>query len=523
MAVRGACGLLFLCAAIFWNAPALARQYTVCSLTITTDDEVEEFRRHLGDEDFEFVELTPPDRRAFRMSPWFPDACRSGVRCDVVVISAEFAGSYFQDGGLNLPLQELEELSCSRECSGILHRPLEVFLFACNSLASKGPDQRTPEEYLQVLLDHGFDRAQAERVVAARYGALGSSFCETTRRVFAGVPLIYGFDSRAPSGRNVRPLVRAYLRRMGSYADHLKKLEEAQADSQKRPYNPQIERVFRNTEFRQTTGVRPGEPAFRKREVVCALYDERRSVAERMDLVWEIMEGPDFLAYLPNIQTFLDRHPPAELEGSARETFASLTTIGQAKDQLMELIGGQSLPLLELELARFAHQMSWIDFETFHAMARSGVSDLLDGPRLGFQAREIICEISKMADLSSAFTIDDLPSGSFSDPNGIMAVDCLGIQSREVMDGLTRGLGSPDALTRAWAIYAISHRSLSDATHVEALARLLHDPEPEVRWLADQTLRYLRPRGAKSIDAIRRVAPDFEIDWIPRPQTSSGG
>jgi hypothetical protein len=316
---------LLLCAALLWSAPALARKYTVCSLTITTEDEIEEFREHLDPKDFEFVELTPAEGRAFRMRPWFGDACSSDVQCDVLVISAEFAGSYFQDGGLNLPLQELEERSCGRQCGGILHRPLEVFLFACNSLASKERDRRTPDEYLQVLLDHGFDRAQAERVVAARYGELGSSFSETTRRVFAGVPLIYGFDSQAPSGRNVRPFVDAYLRAVGDYAKHLHDLEKERDDRERQLHNASMERIFRHTALRETSGVRSGEPGFRKRRTACALYDERRSVAERLEIVEEIMGGPDFLVFLPNIQTLLDRHPPDALEGTARERRSTLS------------------------------------------------------------------------------------------------------------------------------------------------------------------------------------------------------
>lgn len=509
--------LAMLCAAFCAVAPAPAAAYTICSLTITTEEEIEEFRRHLGSDEFDFVELTPADHQASRMKPWFREACRLGVQCDVVVISAEFAGSYFRDEGLNLPLLELEELSCSAECDGVLHHPLEVFLFACNSLAGKGADQRTPEEYLQVLLDHGFDRSRAERVVAARYGELGDSFCEITRRTFAGVPLIYGFDSRAPSGQHVRPLVAAYLREVGNYAAHLRSIEAARSGAEGPPHNPVIARVFRNADFRQTNGARPGEPAFRKREIVCALHDERLDVAERLGIIGAVMEGPEFLAFLPNIERFLARHPPDRFQDRDREAFERLTGIDAAREQVMDLIDRERSSLLRLELAEFATRMSWMDPATFHDMALAGVLDLLESPRIDFDASGVICGIAGIAGLGGDVSARDLKPGHYRDPHGIKAIDCLGVRGQPIVDGLVGALGDADALTRAWAVYALSRQPVTRAGDVEALARRLHDPDAEVRRLAEQTLRHLRPTDPECLDSIRRVAPELEIDWLPPP------
>src|SRR5204863_483635 len=75
-----------------------------------------------------------------------------------------------------------------------------VFLLACNTLATKDQDKRTPADYLAVLRNHGFEEADAERVVAIRYGPLGQTFRETTRRIFADVPRLYGFSTVAARG-----------------------------------------------------------------------------------------------------------------------------------------------------------------------------------------------------------------------------------------------------------------------------------------------------------------------------------
>src|SRR6267143_1742882 len=122
------------------------------------------------------------------------------------------AGRFFGKRGFSLSLQEMEEASCQARCQGLFHHPQEVFLLACNTLATKDQDSRTPGEYLQVLLDHGFDRATAEEVVELRYGPLGPSFREALRRSFAGVPRLYGFSSVAPRGERTAPLLAGYLR-----------------------------------------------------------------------------------------------------------------------------------------------------------------------------------------------------------------------------------------------------------------------------------------------------------------------
>src|SRR4029077_18850512 len=119
------------------------------------------------------------------LSVW--NLCRSDLRCDVVVYSAEFAGRFFGQYGASLSLQDMEEASCQARCAGFFHHPLEVFLLACNTLATKDEDNRTPAQYLEVLANHGFARASAERVVQARYGALGPSFREALRRIFMDV------------------------------------------------------------------------------------------------------------------------------------------------------------------------------------------------------------------------------------------------------------------------------------------------------------------------------------------------
>jgi hypothetical protein len=44
-----------------------------------------------------------------------------------------------------------------------------------------------------------------------RYGPLGPAFREALRRVFAGVPRVYGFSSAAPKGEYAAPMLERYF------------------------------------------------------------------------------------------------------------------------------------------------------------------------------------------------------------------------------------------------------------------------------------------------------------------------
>lgn len=169
-------------------------KYQVCSITINSSDEIEVFKKRLGTRDFEFVELVPlsVETRPNNVH-WFTNACNKGYKCDVLVVSGHFGGLFFgEKNNYILPVDIMEKQSCSKSCTGVLSGLKEVFLFGCNTLAGKNSDNRTPEQYLQVLLEHHMARDMAETVVAARYLPFGLSFQEQMQLVFSHLVAIYG-------------------------------------------------------------------------------------------------------------------------------------------------------------------------------------------------------------------------------------------------------------------------------------------------------------------------------------------
>ncbi len=511
-----------LCLALLPAAPAGAARLRVCTFSFHTPREIDVFKNLLPAEDFDVVDLSPPPALALNpdtrvraasdrgsATGWLPTLCREDLRCDVVVYSAEFAGRFFGASGTSIGLQELEEASCRRRCDGLFHSPREVFLLACNTLATKDQDRRTPEQYLQILLAHGFDRATAERVVAYRYGPLGPSFREALRRIFAGVPRIYGFSSVAPLGDVTAPLLEKYFRAKGDYRRYL---EHAQRDTAP---NKELLSAFAGTDLVQTTGLTASEPAMADRRRICTIYDEREPTASRLRLIRELAARDDFPSFIPSVQVFIDRHPPSEMRGAERALFKDIQGSAKARDQVLGLVHQLDVSALQLELAHFAVHMGWMTQDELRHLALDSARQLLIRPPSS-EVVDIMCEIPKHEPIGDRFGADDVPGLLYLDADGVRLIDCLSPTDPRVSARLARGLDSADELLRLWSAYALSRRlPLDDAVLVE-LAGHLRDPSPDLRLRLRWILTVQKPLSDEVHEAIAAHDPNLAAELRPR-------
>src|SRR5882672_4025617 len=173
-----------LLASTIFTVDAHAAKKTVCTITVNSPDEKEAFRARLPKGEYEFVELVEKGR-----DDWLRSSCEKKVQCDVLVISGHFnAGeTFYSDKNEiedHLQVDELERASCSQSCPALFANLKEVYLFGCESL---NPDATK---------------------YSSRYGESGR---DRMRRVFAGVPVIYGFSGAAPVGPTAAAILARYF------------------------------------------------------------------------------------------------------------------------------------------------------------------------------------------------------------------------------------------------------------------------------------------------------------------------
>jgi hypothetical protein len=506
----------------FVAAPVQARPFRVCTFSFNSPDELTAIHSHLPPGEFTFVDLSPPSLAepdgatlarpaAFTTAsaraqdgppPWLTDQCRPDVQCDIVVYSGEFGGRFFGRYGWSVGLQDLEEAACRPSCQGLFHHPKETFLLACNTLATKDQDSRTPSQYLEVLLDHGFDRASAERVVDLRYGPLGPSFRESLRRIFMGVPRVYGFSSIAPRGTWTAARLHQYFHAKGDYGRYLRTVGNESGE------NAELLRAFDGSSLVQTSGLTPFDPEASDRALVCRVYDDNESVAQRLRIVQLLFARRDFFSFLPTIEVFLSRHPAETLRGEERQLFAAIQRQGSAREQVVRLVHDLNVSALKMEMAHLALNLQWISRAEFRQLAVDGARQLLAEP-LTSEVVDIMCEITKHEPIGSQFRSEDLPEALFQEAEGYRLLDCLGPTDRRVSARLIPGLDDPDISGRLWAAYALSRRLPLDDATLKTLAAHLNDASPDLRARLEWIFKAQGSLSSGVRDAVRDRDPQL--------------
>jgi len=423
--------------------------YTVCTATVNSPEERESFKKHLSGQNFKFVELTDysaAKSKDQRGSDWFRRACEAGVKCDVLVISGHFGGDFFGDSGFSLGTDMMEEHSCRNSCPGILSQPKEVFLFGCNTLATKEKDHRSPQEYLRVLVQDGIARGDAERIVQARYGALGDSFRDRMRRIFSGVPHIYGFDSVGPSGKTVKPFLDKYFKRMPDYKNHLLKMDAENIVSLIEKANRAVgdinnavlADVLSSTAFAQCSGIREGDPAYHLKKEICQLYDGNLSKAKKIETIGSMLKGENRLLFVPSISAFLKQnHHEIMQDAEAKKALSAIAADGQIRKEIEALLGSlKGSPALQIDILHLTWALGWTTQEQFESGAKLLLKDTLKN--LNRENLDLLCSLRGDDILQIKVDYEDFNPSQLRTPLGAAAFNCLNTTDQRITGEVVR-------------------------------------------------------------------------------------
>ncbi len=416
--------LLFVLSFVLCSFQAQAGKKTVCTMTINSSDEADTFKKFLSPQEFNFIELTKSDD-----SQWLAKACEKKVNCDMLIISGHFAGSFFGSSRIHMPIEDLEIHSCKSECDGIFKQPKEVFLFGCNTLAGKGKDSRTPEEYRQKLLKVGFSPEQAEQVVAFRYSPLGQSFNDRMARTFSGAQQIIGFNSVSPLGKDVAPTLASYLKKTGSsYAENLGKHDS-------------ILSFFEGKSMVQTRGEK-NQGALAP---ACYFSNKQISNEDKLVTIDSIVRGDNANFFMENvwhIDRFIKTFNKSKLSPIEAQVYNQFAQSETGKKTLLSLLDKRmaGITTVQVNFLNLAEDIGWVSSEEYEQRIQKiiDLKSVLQSP----VTRELVGQVCSL-DIHAKISLRDIPQTRWQDEHRRLFMEllvCLKSSDKDIQHSLIKVL-----------------------------------------------------------------------------------
>ena len=487
---------------------AQAARQTVCTITVNSPDERDVFRRNLPPDEYDFVELVEHGR-----PDWFAAACRSGVRCDLLLISGHFdGGDEFYSDRLDtrefLPVDEMERASCSASCPGLLSQLKEVYLFGCNTLNAEAM-RSASAEIARSLVRSGHSAADAERLSQVLNERHGESNRDRMRRIFNDVPVIYGFSSKAPLGTAAGPLLDRYFQ-SGTGGE----IGTGRASAK-------LLSLFAPSSMTVGAGVKDSDPDSGFRRDVCHFSDDRLSPAQKLGFVHDLMgremaEVRMFFDHIEKYTAVLD-----ERERAAPSVASALDAIardGSARTRYLDFARDADQPAVRARMLDLARRVGWLSPADQRIELIRMIGEELAGDAVSSADVDLVCDLNKDGALGQErHRLHVSPAQANKVPHAAVLA-CLG--SADGHARVLRALTSPnddevrivqtylrlrpiaDAAEFRGLATGIARMNGSDA-QVRALDTLAQNPLLDREGLEELTQLFLR---AKSVSVQRAVA-----------------
>ncbi|HZZ92915.1 MAG TPA: hypothetical protein VFE23_10145 [Usitatibacter sp.] len=435
--------------------PLPAERETVCTITVNSTDERDVFRRELPEDRYRFVELVEHGR-----PDWLASACRAKVRCDVLVVSGHFAGSEFYSSkptiDETLKVDEMERAICTQSCPEVFSHLKEVYLFGCDTLKPDAVKSATPE-LVRAWVADGEPAPDAERDARALSERYGESSRDLMRRLFAHVPVIYGFASLAPLGRVSGPMLEHYFRSGPEVAVGSGRVSAG------------LLRLFAPSSMVVTSGQADDEPYAAYRRETCRYYDARQSLAERIGSVHEVLAGDATALRMSfdRVEAFFGAiDAAARARDGTAQAMRTLASDAPAASRYLALTRHTRDPALRLRMVALARDVGWLDAQGERAEQRSLVRDVVSDPSMAYGEVELVCGLNAGHALDGA--LDGSPPLRTLSLAQAAGVACLG--SPEARTRVLKALASPHEAEVQVAQAYLRHRPIEDANELRGLA-----------------------------------------------------
>ena len=278
------------------------------------------------------------------------------------------------------------------------------------------------------------------------------------RRLFANVPVIYGFSSLAPYGRVAGPLLTRYF-------DSGVAAEIGSGQPSER-----LLKLFGPTNMTVATGMSDSEANADFRAEVCRFYDDRLSPAQKLAFIHATVGGEMAGARMSfdRIEKFFASLTDEERRDDAFvRAFATMARDNAARERYVALARDTEDPALRVRMIALARTVGWLSPHEQRAELVRMILDVIAGSSLGYGEVDLICTLNKDGELDpelAQFKVSSLPARKTAQA---AAHACLGSAAGRPGD---QAIASPDEQDVQIAQAYLRHWPMTEASELRAVA-----------------------------------------------------
>jgi hypothetical protein len=307
----------------------------------------------------------------------------------------------------------------------------EVYLFGCNTLNPEAARSATPE-IVRSLVRSGHSSADAERVAQILNERHAETNRDRMRQIFRNVPVIYGFSSKAPLGRNAAPVLERYFQGGGA-----SEIASGHASAK-------LLAMFAQVSMTSTSGSTDGDAQASYRSDVCHFVDDRLSPRQKVDFVHDLLRRD-----MAEVRLFLDRieqyaaslTPAVRLEQTVATALRAIATDHGARERYLEFVRDADEPAIRVRMVAVAERFGWLTPAEKHGELVRMIDDQLRRSDVGAAEVDVICTLNEAHALDDARAGVEATAATLRDPGRAGVLACLGDAAAHarVLQGLSSG------------------------------------------------------------------------------------
>jgi hypothetical protein len=324
------------------------------------------------------------------------------------------------------------------------------------------------------------------------------------RRLFAGVPAIYGFSGPAPVGSTAAMLLNRYFDTGAA-----NEIGTGRTSSR-------LLATFSRNSMVSIPGLRPGDARMPYRRQVCGFYDERESAGQKLAAIHAMMkrdmgEARGFFERIENFLAFLtedERHSAA-----FSQALAQISADDAIRGRYLAQARGER-PEMRARMVKVAATLGWLTQEQQRDEQLRIASDLIARDAVGYAEVDLVCSMNSDGALDAAAARSPLANLADSQVSHAAVLACLG--RHDAHERVVRALVSSDERDVRIAQAYLRNRPVSDTRELRAIAAGIPQSGSAAQVRALETLARLNIADREIIEQLAQVFADAKSINVQR-------